>query len=94
MGVVYRYTHPRLENPVAIKVLDEPYSGDPNCRQRLHREAATAAAPTHTALVRGHDLYEGEHFAITVKTGGGGRRCRPWPDRPVHRRSGGVAGTR
>src|SRR3979490_2785598 len=52
MGVVYRSTHPRLEIPVAIKVLAEQYSSDQNFRQRFHREAATVAALNHPAPFR------------------------------------------
>src|ERR1700737_3460156 len=44
MGVVYRSTHPRLDIPVAIKVLAEQYSSDLSFRQRFHREAATGAS--------------------------------------------------
>src|SRR5437016_5357315 len=40
MGVVYRSTHPRLEIPVAIKVLAEQYSTDASFRQRFHRAEA------------------------------------------------------
>ena len=61
MGVVYRSTHPRLEIPVAIKVLAEQYSSDQSFRQRFHREAATVAALNHPGIVRvvDHGLSDG-----------------------------------
>src|SRR5438093_4520078 len=58
MGVVYRSTHPRLEIPVAIKVLSDQYSQDPAFRQRFHREAATVAALNHPGIVRVYDFDE------------------------------------
>src|SRR5437879_1904667 len=58
MGVVYRSTHPRLEIPVAIKVLAEQYSSDANFRQRFHREAATVASLNHPGIVRVYDFDE------------------------------------
>ena len=58
MGVVYRSTHPRLEIPVAIKVLAEQYSSDASFRQRFHREAATVAALNHPGIVRVYDFDE------------------------------------
>ncbi len=58
MGVVYRSTHPRLDIPVAIKVLAEQYSSDTSFRQRFHREAATVAALNHPGIVRVYDFDE------------------------------------
>src|SRR6195256_3622694 len=66
MGVVYRSTHPRLEIPVAIKVLAEQYSSDQSFRQRFHREAATVAALNHPGIVRVYDFDEDGRFSVDV----------------------------
>src|SRR5256886_17022427 len=68
MGVVYRSTHPRLEIPVAIKVLAEQYSSDANFRQRFHREAATVASLNHPGIVRVYDFRSEERRV--------GKECR------------------
>jgi predicted Ser/Thr protein kinase len=56
MGVVYRGMHPGLDLPVAIKVLAETFSKDPNFRQRFQREAATIASLNHPGIVRVYDF--------------------------------------
>jgi len=66
MGVVYRSTHPRLEIPVAIKVLSDQYSQDPAFRQRFHREAATVAALNHPGIVRVYDFDEDGPVLVIV----------------------------
>ena len=56
MGVVYRGFHPGLEVPVAIKVLSDTYSRDPQFRHRFQREAAAIAALNHPGIVRVYDF--------------------------------------
>ncbi|HVD01708.1 MAG TPA: protein kinase [Candidatus Dormibacteraeota bacterium] len=56
MGVVYRGFHPGLEVPVAIKVLSDNYSKDPQFRHRFQREAAAIAALNHPGIVRVYDF--------------------------------------
>ena len=80
MGVVYRSTHPRLEIPVAIKVLAEQYSSDPNFRQRFHREAATVAALNHPGIVRVYDFDEDGPVLFIVMEWVEGRSMRSWLD--------------
>ncbi len=80
MGVVYRSTHPRLEIPVAIKVLAEQYSSDPNFRQRFHREAATVAALNHPGIVRVYDFDEDGPVLFIVMEWVDGRSMRSWLD--------------
>src|SRR5437667_454904 len=80
MGVVYRSTHPRLEIPVAIKVLSDQYSTDPNFRQRFHREAATVAALNHPGIVRVYDFDEDGPVLFIVMEWVDGRSMRSWLD--------------
>src|SRR5207245_7208873 len=80
MGVVYRSTHPRLEIPVAIKVLSDQYSSDPSFRQRFHREAATVAALNHPGIVRVYDFDEDGPVLFIVMEWVDGRSMRSWLD--------------
>ena len=80
MGVVYRSTHPRLEIPVAIKVLSDQYSQDPAFRQRFHREAATVAALNHPGIVRVYDFDEDGPVLFIVMEWVDGRSMRSWLD--------------
>ena len=80
MGVVYRSTHPRLEIPVAIKVLAEQYSSDPSFRQRFHREAATVASLNHPGVVRVYDFDEDGPVLFIVMEFVEGRSMRSWLD--------------
>src|SRR6266513_2617150 len=80
MGVVYRSTHPRLEIPVAIKVLAEQYSSDANFRQRFHREAATVASLNHPGIVRVYDFDEDGPVLVIVMAWVEGRSMRSWLD--------------
>ncbi|TAN35101.1 hypothetical protein EPN29_00295 [bacterium] len=80
MGVVYRSTHPRLDIPVAIKVLAEQYSSDLNFRQRFHREAATVAALNHPGIVRVYDFDEDGPVLFIVMEWVEGRSMRSWLD--------------
>src|SRR5438132_5819877 len=80
MGVVYRSTHPRLEIPVAIKVLADQYSSDPSFRQRFHREAATVASLNHPGIVRVYDFDEDGPVLFIVMEWVDGRSMRSWLD--------------
>ena len=80
MGVVYRSTHPRLDIPVAIKVLAEQYSSDPNFRQRFSREAATVAGLNHPGIVRVYDFDEDGPVLFIVMEWVNGRSMRSWLD--------------
>src|SRR5437660_1791153 len=80
MGVVYRSTHPRLDIPVAIKVLAEQYSGDLSFRQRFHREAATVASLNHPGIVRVYDFDEDGPVLFIVMEWVDGRSMRSWLD--------------
>jgi predicted Ser/Thr protein kinase len=80
MGVVYRSTHPRLDIPVAIKVLAEQYSSDTSFRQRFHREAATVASLNHPGIVRVYDFDEDGPVLFIVMEWVDGRSMRSWLD--------------
>lgn len=58
MGEVYLARHPRLPRHDALKVLPLDVSGDPEFRERFHREADLAAALYHPHIVGLHDRGE------------------------------------
>ena len=56
MGTVYRGTHIRLGQSVAIKVLHERYADDQKLTRRFEKEALTYGQVTHPNLVGLHDF--------------------------------------
>ncbi|MBI3159519.1 MAG: serine/threonine protein kinase [Chloroflexi bacterium] len=56
MAVVYRGRDLMLERDVAIKVLREDYSADPNFRERFREEAKAAANLSHPNIVTVYDF--------------------------------------
>jgi len=64
MGVVYLGRDPRLDRPVAIKVLPEGFVRDPERLARFEREARLLAALTHPNIAGIYSLEEsaGERF--------------------------------
>lgn len=67
MGVVYRAFDPRLQRPVAIKVISPEHAADPEFRQRFEREARMAAGIDHPHAVTVHSVGEqdGRLFLVT-----------------------------
>jgi serine/threonine protein kinase/tetratricopeptide (TPR) repeat protein len=55
MGEVYRASDPRLERQVALKLLPEMLTGDPDAMARFHQEARAVAALSHPNIVAIHD---------------------------------------
>ncbi len=55
MGSVYRARHPRLPRVVAIKLLNQDVSADPELRARFDREADIVARLDHPGIVAVHD---------------------------------------
>jgi len=51
MGIVYLAQEVRLDRPVALKVLPEEYSNEPELRERFLREARTAARLSHPNII-------------------------------------------
>jgi serine/threonine-protein kinase len=56
MAVVYRSRDLMLERPVAIKILRENFSDDPDFRERFRQEARAAANLSHPNIVTVHDF--------------------------------------
>ena len=56
MGEVYRATDPRLSRDVAIKVLPEHLSADPQALARFEREAKAVAALSHANILAIFDV--------------------------------------
>jgi len=58
MGVVYRAYDSKLERTVAIKLVGESLSGEPTARERLLREARSAAGLNHPHICTIHEVGE------------------------------------
>jgi serine/threonine protein kinase len=76
MGVVYRAFDPKLQRPVAIKLL--PDLADAAARQRFQREARTATALNHPHILTVYDVgeLEGRQYLVTELVDGG--TLRSW----------------
>lgn len=73
MGVVYLAHDPRLERPVALKLLRARFGSDDSARRRLMAEARAASALDHPHIVPVHEIGElpdGRLF-IAMAYGGG-----------------------
>jgi serine/threonine-protein kinase len=66
MGVVYLARDPRLNRPVAIKVLPAAFVADPSRLQRFEREARTLAALNHrnVAMIFGLEDAQGQRLLV------------------------------
>jgi serine/threonine protein kinase len=72
MGEVYRARDPRLGRDVAIKLLPEDLSRDPDRVARFQKEARAASALTHPNIVTIHDVLEtGSGLAIVMELASG-----------------------
>jgi len=56
MGEVYRARDPRLGRDIAIKVLSQEFSSDPDRRKRFEQEARSASALNHPNIITIHDI--------------------------------------
>src|SRR6476660_2964425 len=67
MGEVYRARDAKLDRDVAIKVLPERLSSDPDALARFEREAKTVAALSHPNLLGIYDfgVHDGVTYAVT-----------------------------
>jgi len=70
MGTVYRAEDTRTGAPVAVKVLDEARTRDPQILSRFRREARIATALRHPNIAAFHDFDE----AVVPSATGGARR--------------------
>ena len=66
MGLVYLARDPRLDRPVAIKVLPEAFASDPARLARFEREARTLAALNHQNVAAIYGLEEHDHRRVLV----------------------------
>src|SRR5512136_888943 len=66
MGVVYRAEDKTLDRQVAIKVLPEAFTGDPERLARFEREAKLLASLNHPniAAIHGLEEAEGKRFLV------------------------------
>src|SRR5512136_3336155 len=60
MGTVYKARDTRLQRHVALKVLPQDVTGDPERRRRFLGEARAAAAITHPAVAQVYDVDEAD----------------------------------
>jgi hypothetical protein len=67
MGEVYRAKDTRLGRDVAVKVLSEGFTGDPDRRARFEREAKAVAALSHPNILAIFDVgtHDGQMYAVT-----------------------------
>lgn len=95
MGVVYAARDPLMKRRVAIKLLKEDYSEDPELRSRFYREAEAVAALEHSTIVPVYDFgeHEGQLYFVMRYLPGGTLHARlaefmeaPRPLAPILRR--------
>ena len=67
-GTVYRARDTVLERVVAVKVLDQPVTDDPQYLEALQREARLAASLDHPNITTVHDFQvEGDNAYIVME---------------------------
>lgn len=68
MAVVYRARDVMLDRDVAVKIMRENFSADPNFRERFHQEARSAANLSHPNIVTVHDFgFDQERVFIVLE---------------------------
>ncbi|NIL81636.1 Stk1 family PASTA domain-containing Ser/Thr kinase [Rhodococcoides kroppenstedtii] len=73
MSTVYRGLDTRLDRPVAIKVMDPQFAGDPEFVRRFEFEARAVARLHHPGLVAVHDHgRDGDHAFLVMELVEGG----------------------
>src|SRR4051812_34934805 len=78
MGVVYRAFDPKLQRPVAVKLL--PDLADAGARHRFQREARTVTALNHPHILTVYDVgeHDGRQYLVTELVDGG--TLRSWAE--------------
>ena len=79
MGEVYRARDTRLDRDVALKVLPEAFTADPDRLARFEREAKVLASLTIPASAPFHGLEESEGVKALVLESSSGSKARPRP---------------
>src|SRR5947208_5272001 len=89
MGEVYRARDPRLGRDVAIKVLPEHLSEDPQALARFEREARAVAALSHPNILAIFDVgsEQGVSYAVTEFLQGETLRARLLPGASAWRKA-------
>jgi len=76
MGIVYLALDTRLDRRVALKLVPPELAGDPQLRERLHREARALAALSHPVIARVFALEQIANRLIIVSEFVDGRTLR------------------
>jgi serine/threonine protein kinase len=88
MGEVYRAKDTRLDRIVAVKVLPEQLSSNPQLRERFEREARAISSLSHPHICALYDVGQqnGIHYLVMEHLEGetlaGRSQKRPFADRP------------
>jgi eukaryotic-like serine/threonine-protein kinase len=77
MSTVYRGLDTRLDRPVAVKVMDPRFAGDPTFLDRFVREARSTARLRHPSVIAVHDqgldrTPDGDHVFLVMELVDGG----------------------
>ena len=83
MGVVYRAEQTSLGRHVALKVVSEELSGDPDAVARFRREAQAIARLNHPGIVQVHDIEEVDGRLFLVMELVDGESLDRWLARPL-----------
>ena len=75
MGEVYRARDTRLGREVALEVLPDEVSSDPQRLARFQQEARLASSLNHPNIVTIHDVGEADGTSYIVMELAEGRRC-------------------
>ena len=76
MGEVYRARDTRLGRDVAIKILPQAFTADPDRLARFEREARVLASLNHPNIAAIYGLEEADGLRGTGARAGGGRDAR------------------
>ena len=87
MGEVWRARDSKLKREVAIKILPEEFSRDPERVARFQREAEVLASLNHPHIAAIHDVQEGEGLRYLVNVDRTRPLC-PYPQTAQYKGTG------